>query len=362
MEKLRFTFTVLGATDGKTNVICVTSIETPDARVFDIPNELKPASLHTSITTTDVYPKIKKSLTRRHQTRKLWIPLTPELRKIYLDEGENLQFGDQYLDEIINETKLPDNNTSMDTGNKNLGKIAERFLIDKFSGKTTNVNQWIYEFENECIRYEILKDAEKIEILKYVLERQCLDWYTSMLIKYTVNAEWGVWKSNFCETYGNRGWSQIRYAFTFKFQGGSLLEYAIKKERLLLEVNKKIDTQTLINLIVMGLPYYIICKLDKETITSTANLFNEIGKYEQAINKNSYNNTFKRSTTDSRVKVEKFKPCKICEELNKGSRFHSEEKCWFKQTNDYENKRNYKKNVNNSVLDVELSDIESKNE
>lgn len=49
------------------------------------------------------------------------------------------------------------------------------------------------------------------------------------------------------------------------------------------------------------------------------------------------------------------KPCRICEKLNKGSRFHSEEICWFKQTDDYENKGNHTKNVKNSVLDVELN-------
>lgn len=220
MEKLRFTFAVLAASDAKTNVVCITSIETPDARVFDIPDELKPASKHTSIIATDVFTKVKNSLKKRHQTRKLWIPLTSELRKIYLDEGENIQFGDQYLDEITHEAKLPNNNISVDTGNKNLGKISERFLLEKFSGKTMNVNQWISEFENECTRYEILKEAEKIEILKHLLEKQCLDWYTSMLIKYTVNAEWVIWKTNFCETYGNKGWSQVKYAFTFKYQGG----------------------------------------------------------------------------------------------------------------------------------------------
>lgn len=182
-----------------------------------------------------------------------------------------------------------------------------------------------------------------------------------MIIKCTVNAGWAIWKTNLCETYGNKGWSQIKYAFTFKFQGGSLLEFAIKKERLLLEINKKIDTQTLINLIVMGLPDYIMYKMDKELITSTANLFNEIGKHEQSVNKNNYNK-FKKNTWDSKVKVDKIKPCTICEKLNKGNRFHSEEKCWFKKTDNYENKRNYSKDVNNTVLDVELSDKEPKNE
>lgn len=361
MEKLRFTFAVLAASDGKANVICITSIETPDGRVFEIPDDLKSTNKHNEITSLDVFPKIKNSLKKRHQTRKLWIPLTKELRKIYLDEGENVQFSDQYLDEITNETKpFNDGNSSTETANKNLGKTAERFLIEKFSGKTSNVDQWICEFENECVRFEVIQDAEKIEILKHLVEKQCLDWYASMLIKFTVNSEWAIWRNNFCETYGNKGWSQVKYAFMFKFQGGSLLEYATKKERLLLEVNKKIDTQTMIHLIVMGLPDYIMYKMDKESITSTASLYNEIGKHEHTINKVNYNK-FKRNTWDNKEKANKIKPCSICEKLNKGSRFHPEEKCWFKRTDDYENKRNHKK-VNNTLLEVELNDNEQKNE
>lgn len=100
MDKLRFTFVVLGANDGKTNITCITSIETPDGCVFEIPDEMKPASKHTAIIASDVYTKIKNSLKKRHQTRSVWIPLTSDLKKIYLDEGDNVQFGDQYLNEI----------------------------------------------------------------------------------------------------------------------------------------------------------------------------------------------------------------------------------------------------------------------
>ncbi|KAJ0179914.1 hypothetical protein K1T71_004505 [Dendrolimus kikuchii] len=230
MEKLRFKFTALGTADGKTNVICVTSIETPNGHIYEVPDDLKPANKHTGITNLDIYMKIKNSLKKRHQTRTLWIPLTTDLKKIYLDEGENVQFGDQYLEEITEVTRSSDiiaNNTVPE--NKNLGKTAERFLIEKFSSKTSNATQWMNEFENECERFNILQNEEKIEILKYLLEKQCLDWYSSMLRKLTVNSEWAIWKNSFCETYGNKGWSQIKYAFTFKFQAGSLLEYATKK-------------------------------------------------------------------------------------------------------------------------------------
>lgn len=362
MEKLRFKFEVLGSPDGKTNIICITSIETPDGSVFEVPDELKPVSKHTAILPLDVYTKIKNSLKKRHQSRSVWIPLSTDLRKIYLDQGENVQFGDQYLNEITGgPTPLQNTTNSNVPEKKNLGKSAERFLMEKFTNKTSNADQWISEFESECRRFEILQDEEKIEILKYLLEKQCLDWYNSMLIKLTVNSEWQVWKNNFCETYGNKGWSQVKYAFTFRFQAGSLLEYATKKERLLLEVNKHIDTQTMINLIVMGLPDYVMDKIDKETVKSTASLYNEIGKHEYAVNKKIFTKN-KRSTYDYKGKPDKFKPCKTCENLNKGIRFHPEEKCWFKQTEEYNHKRNNNKAVNNSVIDVELNYNDTKNE
>lgn len=351
MEKLRFTFAVLAASDGKTNLICITAIETPDGCEYDVPDEFKNANKHTAITSLEIYAKIKNSLKKRHQTRKIWIPLTDELRKIYLDEGENVQFGNQYLDEIPVETKPSNNssNNSAESKHKNLIKTAEKFVLDKFSGRTSNVNQWISEFEAECDRFEIIQDARKIEILKHLLEKQCLDWYTSMIIKFTIKSEWSVWKNNFCETYGNKGWSQIKYAYTFRYQAGSLLEYATKKERLLLEVNKDIDTQTLTNLIAIGLPDYVMDKIDRALVTSTASLCNEIGKQEYAMNKKS----FAKNKKNIDIKYEK-NPCKICKKLNKGVRYHPEEKCWFKPTDN--------KNVNNTVLDIELNDDDQKNE
>ena len=115
-------------------------------------------------------------------------------------------------------------------------------MIEKFSSKASNAQQWIEEFEKECERFEVLEDQSKIEILKYFLEKTCLDWYRCVLMKLTLNADWETWKKNFCETYANKGWASIRYALSFKYQTGSLLDYAIKKERLLLESRKSIGT------------------------------------------------------------------------------------------------------------------------
>lgn len=91
-------------------------------------------------------------------------------------------------------------------------------------------------FEAECTRLGIDEDTKKIEALRLFLDESCLDWHSSMLIKYTTNSEWSIWKDNFCETYADREWSPVRYAILFRYKQGSLLEYAIKKERLLLEI------------------------------------------------------------------------------------------------------------------------------
>lgn len=66
------------------------------------------------------------------------------------------------------------------------------------------------------------------------------------------------------------------------------------KKRLLLEVNKEIDWVSMINLIIMGLADYIMYKMDKGSITSTANLYNEIGKHEHTIHKNNYDKLKKK--------------------------------------------------------------------
>ncbi|CAG4985295.1 unnamed protein product [Colias eurytheme] len=152
MEKLRFDFCVKTAPDGKSNVICITSIGTPDGKTFAIPADYQNASLHKLITNTSNYAKIRKTLNKRHQTRKIQT-LTEEISKTYLDEEQNIQFNDFYLEEIkenindqesftrsSNETleklleKLLEEKQKI-SETQNLGKIAKDFVIEKFTEK-----------------------------------------------------------------------------------------------------------------------------------------------------------------------------------------------------------------------------------
>lgn len=68
----------------------------------------------------------------------------------------------------------------------------------------------------------------------------------------------------------------IAYAHNFKFHNGSLLGYALKKRRLLLEVDDSMSTNTQINIIVIGLPNFIQKKLNRKSIPNMENLLCKI--------------------------------------------------------------------------------------
>ena len=73
--------------------------------------------------------------------------------------------------------------------------------------------------------------------------------------------------------------------YNYKYINGSLIDYALKKERLLLEIENSMSNMSRINLIVMGLPLNIQDKLDKEEITNTDLLMNRIRMYDTGYNK-----------------------------------------------------------------------------
>lgn len=354
MDKLQFQFKVVATADGKSNMISITSISTQDGKTFCLPKEDQEVKKHTLIVASTYFAKIQKSLKKRHHERKIWITLSNEMRNVYLDDDENLQFNNEYLEEInesIDQTSKKDDSTLITlleklienthkSEEKSLTKITQEFMIEKFDSKTTNAHQWISEFEKECTRADVIQDKKKIEALKLFLDKPYLNWYSCMLLKLSINSEWDIWKKNFCETFANKGWSPIRYAMSFKYQSGSLVDYAIKKEKLLLEIRKSIDTGTLIDLIAIGLPNFIADKINREEIETTEELCNELGRLEHfAQKKITHYEKNKNERKNDKT------PCGICKSKGKNNRFHEEEKCWFKDRSE-----------NTSLINVEEFD------
>lgn len=336
MDKLQFQFQNVAAANEKSNVIIITSISTQDNEIYCLPKEDQAVKNHPLIVASKIFAKLKNSLKKRHQSIKLWITLSPEMKEVYFDDDNNIQFNGIYL-EVVNDSmenaittdkpmitlleKLIEKNEKSEE--KSLISITREFMIEKFVRTTVNANQWMNEFECECNRFNIIQNKRKIEALKLFLDRSCLDWYGCMLIKLSIDSDWNEWKRIFIETFSNKGWSPIRYAISYRYQTGNLVDYAIKKEKLLLEVRKTIDTGTLIDLIATGLPNFIADRIDREAIQTTVELCKELGRLEHFIQKKFI--TEKNNTNDSKHKM----PCRICKSKGKGSRFHREDKCWF---------------------------------
>lgn len=369
MDKVQFTFTMLAAEDGKSNVLCVTRITTQDDHTYRIPQKYYNALHHEELITTSVYNTIKKTNLKRDQVRKVWIRLTDQLKKAYFDSDDNVQFQNEYLEEIRDNKNVSTSVTEQPlirlleqlleknqekSEETNVGKIAKEFTIEKFDGKNSNANQWMAEFEKECERFKVTRNDKKIEILKSFMEKSAADWYSCTLVKLTIQTDWEDWKENFCTTFASKGWSPIRYAMAFRYQAGSLLEYSIKKEKLLLQIRKSIDEGTLIDLIATGLPNYVADRIDREKLKKTEDLHNEIGKLEHLTTKKEIK---KGKSNNNPTKIDK-PPCKICKDKGKGTRYHSEAECWFKEQ---ENKRNKPQHVNNLTLEVDLSNDDPKN-
>lgn len=360
MERLRFEFTIKAKPeDSKTNMFAITSIMDTQNQTYVVPREYQSLQLHKEILNHNIFEKIRNSLQKRHDKRQVWITLTKEMKSVYLDD-DNLQFNGFLLEKLEQDQELPSDQASLEKKTENKTKLVTEFSMEKFSRNTTNVQQWLNTFESECARLQIYTDLQKIQMLRLLLEDTCIDWYTSMLIKHTVDSEWSVWKRSLSETFADKGWSPIRYAMNFKYIQGSMLEYALKKERLLLEINKTIDTQTLIYLIATGLPNFVMDRIDRESLKEVNDLFNHIRGLENLTSKNE---SKRNSSTGNRYNKQEIKQtgkraCRICENKGKLNRFHPENVCWYNQ----EKRTTDDKQINsNSILKVELNNEDSKN-
>lgn len=380
MEKLKFEFMVKQSEDPKTNILCITSIVDAEKNVFIIPEQLQPVKLHDVLMKTQAFLKVKTTLQRRHEKRQVWISLTEELHNTYMDEDGNMQFKGYLLEEATQKTqervstsemstealtKILENFAELKKESKqfNLKNLSEKFVLEKFTKKTTSVTQWMDIFETECVRIGISEDIQKIQVFRLFLDDSCQDWYNSMLIKYTIDSEWCIWKTSFCETYASKGWTPIRYAILYKYRQGSLLEYALKKERLLLEVNKCIDKPTLIDLIVTGLPHFIADEIDRNKLKTTEDLYGSIRGLEHLMNKRIVEKKGMLEGVESKIKENKLKEkaCRICEKEKKGTRYHPESVCWFKNKDNVHLKKESIRSVNNSELEMSLNEIDPKN-
>lgn len=355
-KKLGFTFKYVASPDDKkTSIIVINSITTENKEKYALPDAGKFASVHDKLIKTETYKRVKKSLNQRGQERTVWITCTEEMEEAYFDEDDNILFNDTYLERIVETTTLEPTHKKEDR--LNLKNVAERFMVEKFVCKNTNAKQWLETFEKECERFEIDTDNTKIEMLRLFLDKPCLDWHSATLTTLTIEAEWTEWKEKFLESFADKGWSTGVWAISYRYREGSLMEYAMKKEKLLRDMDSDMGERTLVMLVAAGLPEFIRNKIDREICEDATKLLHELRKCESLVSKNSFFKKKEERQDNKKKSFEEKKPCKNCEKLNKGSRYHPEDSCWFKRKNGNESRTI----GSNSVIEVDLN-AEQKNE
>ncbi|XP_076294019.1 uncharacterized protein LOC143215622 isoform X2 [Lasioglossum baleicum] len=192
MERLKFQFEVVPAEDQKSNVIAITSITNEKEIKFQIPSNLWPIKHHAELTALPEFKKVITTLKKRGHTRNVWFNLSEQVLSKYKDESGNMAIGDYLLEESQTSQKqqITAQTTKID---ENLLRILEKFSEHKEDNQTLK-------------NRNLSKISEKFVIEKFN-EDNCRDWHSSMLIRNTLNSEWKIWRENFLGTFADKGWS-----------------------------------------------------------------------------------------------------------------------------------------------------------
>ena len=195
--------------------------------------------------------------------------------------------------------------------------------------RKSNPTQWIEQFELEATRMKV-PQARFVEMLRLFLEGSSLDWYEITFRLIGLVGAWSEWKINFLENFNTKGWSEIVYAYEFKYLCGSFLDYVLKKIRLLLHAEPALPTIARVNLVVVGLPSNVREKLDRSEISTQADLMSALGALEHLALKAPPLSEKQNKQTDNKKpnKKSEHKPCSICAKLGNPQRYHPESICW----------------------------------
>lgn len=297
---------------------------------------------------------VVKSLKTRNKFRNVVISLSEELQSIYLDSEGNVVFHDFYLEEAQT-TPFP--TTQGHPPNplpqiKPIHSIAKDMVLEKFNGEKSNAKVWLELFISECKRLEIGED-KFAEVLRLFLEGSASEWYMNFLRVNSLTHPWEFWHNSFTDTFSQISWSDIEYAYAFKYLNGSYLNFALKKRSLLLDVDPDLTLSSQINLIMIALPPFARSKLFRKELVSMEDLMSRLRQMEHK--------TIKLSKVDNKQDSQlERKPCGYCEKMGFKNRFHPENLCRLKMSNSKNSKIKIANNL--ELQEVVSACEESKNE
>lgn len=343
---------------------------------YEFPGELQSMNKHPEIYTISKVKTVLSAIKTRGTYRTFTLTLPPEIAALYIDADGDVMYRDFYLQATTNpeygvkatkKEKEEDISTLFqqivratkkeETPRKNLRKIREDFILESFDGKNFPVTSWFQTFEKECERCHIVSDEDKILILRLFFDGTAKDWFASKIITIGLDKNFDVWKKTFLDSFRETSWQKSREAYSFRYIGGSLVDYALRKENLLVNIREDFPTDILVDLIVTDLPIGIQDKIEKTKVTSMEVLLSELRKLESLVQKRKTVAKINPETStpgqknQPPVPITERKPCTYCDKKGFPGRFHPEALCRLKQKEQNDQPR-YIKTVNN----VEVQD------
>lgn len=375
MSKFQFYMNVDGK--DKDNYIALCRIRSMDSDCwFVFPEEYHKLSNHEELAKMAPIKSVVSVLKTRGQYRNVNISLPDTVKKLYVDEDNNFIFKNHLLGEarLASQTSTSTSSESRfdelvsclsQPRPESTKDILKRFLVDKFSPKNRNVEAWCDLFQKESARFNLCSQKQ-IEVLKSCLDPSMSDWFSINQRRLPSDAAWSSWKYQLLSTFSDHSWRPIRYVYNFKFLNGSLIDYAVKKERMLLELDRDLPDLIILDLIVVGLPSHIQNTLNRHSVNSIEKLHNKFKKFDgedkildasskqEFSNKSSNSNNFSRNVNFNPSKFQEDKqkwknagsvnfverkgsggtprkPCGICVSKGFPDRYHLEASCWYKE-------------------------------
>ncbi|BES88820.1 Hypothetical protein NTJ_15625 [Nesidiocoris tenuis] len=375
MSKYQLYIVAEASTTGeKTTVLKLKRIRSASEEIwYRFPDDLQGLASHKNITELPPVKSAINSIKARGQFRTVNVIFSPEIEGCYRDDAGNFTFQNFLLSEVAAQPKEPDAapeagltqlvtclNKLIAKKDDSLNEIMKHFMVGKFSTRNKNVQAWVKEFEREVNRFS-LNGPTVIEVFRLCLDQSMSDWFATAQKKLGIEADWDTWKESLISTFSDDSWTPVRFAYSFRYMTGSFVDFVVKKERLLLDLDHEIPEQIILNLIVLGLPVRIQNELSRSSVGSIRLLISKLKKFdhdsssrrfgsmERVENRDQTPKTFETSGKLQKAPASEEKhPCPICEKGKRGTRYHPESKCWFKDTNKI-------KAVNNLEIETELN-------
>lgn len=298
-------------------------------------------------------PSVKTALSGISKERNPFITLKTPVLEEYLDEDQNPQYKGSMLDELnepLAEHSILNGSMSFSSQTeqllaqqvanlqkqleaknkrKDLHDLLKKFSLQEFKGKSDG-RVFMRTFEEECLKQDIVLPSEKVTALKEFCKDTAAAWWDANKLKLSVE-NWAAWKTSFLTYFGPKSFREVRMAYNYVWKFGSFFEYAVEKERRLLELNERMSEREVVDNVVLGLPLYIQDELSRDELKTMAQLVTELTRlnpkpYHSTAKSASKSNNWREEPRIEQKKYEK-EPCLFCSLLGYGERFHAASKC-----------------------------------